>query len=86
MPELRFITKNARSVATSRLDKFMVGVAVQASPIARETRFGRTNSALETVANSFTVSDMAFPPGRTDLDGLKSYQIPERARSEMTRG
>jgi hypothetical protein len=70
------MTQNARSVAMSRPDKFMVGLVAQASPIVKETRFGRTNSALETVANSFIVSSIAFPPRRrTDLTGLKAVRF-----------
>jgi hypothetical protein len=67
-------------------DMFMVGLPAQASPIVNETRFGRTNSALETVAKSLTVSNIAFPPGRTDLAGLKAYQIPKPERLEIARG
>jgi hypothetical protein len=67
-------------------DRFMVGLPAQASPIVNETRFGRTNSALETVAKSFTVSDIAFPPARTDLVWLIAYQIPKPERLEIARG
>ena len=60
MAELRLIILKDRAIRTTKLVRLMGGVAPQASPIISEPRFGRRNSALETVANSFMVLNRAW--------------------------
>ena len=49
-----------KTIETTSSAKPMDEVTPQASPIIREPRFGRRNSALETEANDLTLCNMAL--------------------------
>lgn len=59
MAELRLIVEKAKTSRTTNLVKFIGGEAPQASPMISDPKFGRMNSALDTVPNSLIASSMA---------------------------
>jgi len=50
-----------RTTKITPLIKLRGGLAPQASPMISEPKFGRRNSALETVASNFTLSNILVP-------------------------
>ena len=68
MAELKLIIVKERATRTIRLSNDAGGVTPQASPMISEPKFGRRNSALDTVPSSFIVSGMASPKPIESLD------------------
>jgi hypothetical protein len=61
MAELRLIMTKDKTIRTIISIILVDRVAPQASPMMSDPKFGSRNSALETVASDFVVSNMAMP-------------------------
>jgi hypothetical protein len=75
MAELMFMIAKDKTTETARSVKPKGGVNPHASPIMREPRFGRRNSALETMPNKLIVSNMLFPQHPTESRQLNASVI-----------